>query len=45
MTTATMKPAGRTDTPGTSQAATSNPMAAEPRKTAVRNKSRITGSP
>jgi hypothetical protein len=37
-----MKPAIDTDTPGISQAATSNPIADDPRNTAVRRRNRIT---
>ena len=39
-TTATMKPEADTDTPGTSQAATRSPIAADPTKIAARSRSR-----
>ncbi len=38
-TTATMKPEADTDTPGTNQAATKSPIAADPRKIAARSRS------
>ena len=42
ITTAVMNPSADSETPGTSQAATSNPIAADPRNTATRRRKRIT---
>jgi hypothetical protein len=42
MATAAMKPSGETETPGIRNAATSRPIAEEPRKIAQRRRKRIT---